>query len=434
MPKALLVSVGGSPAPLIHSLNTQRPDYVIYFSSRDTRRVVRESIEPALSFRPLDHEMIVTPDEQDLLSSVAALRAGLPAILQLWGLDYADLVGDYTGGTKTMSAALVLALTGKGCRYSYVGGLERDKAGLGVVIDGKEQILRLKNPWDVLALDDLKELRVLFGRCRFRAVRDLAERTARRAEVNRTFFQALESLAEGYYQWDNFQYRAAHPALAKGLGLLRPFADGHRQPGLTAFLEEATASLTRLELLKIDAAQFKSNPSRKDLEQVRGGDGSAIIVDVLANAVRRAEIEYKFDDAVARLYSAIEKMAKVRLKLAHGLDNSHIDLDKLTDPVLREELAAGRLESAEKKIQLPLHRSFELLARLSDPLGQAYLQAEPELRQVLSIRNNSLLAHGFDPVTEGTYRNLLGIALRFAEVDAEKLPRFPSLDKVEDFF
>lgn len=71
--QVLLISVGGSSQPVIHSLNSQQPDYVIYFASRTSRSVIRQEIEPALNFKPADHDIIVTPDEQNLVHLCATI-------------------------------------------------------------------------------------------------------------------------------------------------------------------------------------------------------------------------------------------------------------------------------------------------------------------------------------------------------------------------
>lgn len=425
--QVLLISVGGSSAPVIHSLNSQQPDYVIYFASRTSRSVIRQEIEPSLRFSPVDHDIIVTPDEQNLVVSVSALLNRLPELLGNWGLDFDAVTGDYTGGTKTMSSALVLALSGKGSPYSYVGGTARDKDGLGVVIDGREQMLHLENPWDILAVEALRDIRLMFNRCRFRVVQELAERTAGRVEINRSFFQALQHIAEGFYYWDTFQYRPAFGSLRQGAGLLRPFVDGHPSTELKLFYHQVADSLTQLEKIQKDVALFKSNPSRKDRELSQNADGNAIISDLMANAIRRADIEFKYDDAVARLYSAIEKIAKARLQVGHNLDNSDLDLEKLPKE-LRSQFKTDYIPQSEGKIQLPLHRSFSLLADLDDPIGLAYLDKEGALLKVLSVRNGSLLAHGFDPVSGETYNKLLFIALDFAQLAKEDLPQFPNLN------
>ncbi|MGE4492689.1 MAG: TIGR02710 family CRISPR-associated CARF protein [Syntrophotalea sp.] len=428
-PRVMIASVGGSPQPVIYSLNQICPDYVIYFTSRASRRMVRNEIEPALEFRPRDHDIITTPNEEDLECSVAELLRELSRLLELWDLSFHDLLGDYTGGTKTMSAALVLVLAEKGGRFSYVGGAGRTKDGLGVVIDGQEKALYLENPWDVLAIGACRDAELLFNRCRFLAVRDLAAENSRRTERHRPFFEALQHISEGYYSWDNFHYKQALDQLKRGASLLRGYASGSPQAGVKQFQQDVSKNLDLIENIQAEAGSLtKSNPGKKDLKPRELADRPPyLVLDLVANAVRRAEMEYKFDDAVARLYSAIEKMAKRQLKVVHDLDNSDLDLEAVPQSI-RVELGECTNPREDGKIQVPLHKSFALLRALNDPLGESYQRREAELHKVLTIRNNSLLAHGFQPVRKETYQMLLGIALEFLDLRIEDLPRFPVLD------
>ena len=425
--KALIVSVGGSPAPVIFSLNRNRPEYVIYFTSRGSRKEVREKIEPELEFKPRDHEILVTPDEQNLEASVAELLREIPRLLDLWGLSFSDLVGDYTGGTKSMSAALVLALAERGCPYSYVGGKSRSKDGLGVVQDGHESMLFHINPWDALAVGPCRDAQLLFNRCRFMSVRDLAARTAARTDRHRPFFEALQHLAEGYYDWDNFNHARALQLLKRGESQLRSYAAASPQTGVRRFHEAVAANLPLLEGITQELGRLvKSNPGKKDKAEPVG-DTSLLVMDLIANAIRRAEIEFKYDDAVTRLYSAVEKLAKHRLLVAYGINNSSVDLAKVPE-ALHGELESCANDREGGKIQIPLHKSYELLSALGDPLGTTYMVQAEELRKVLGVRNMSLLAHGFTPVSEETYRKLLAIALDFLGLTVEELPRLPNLD------
>ena len=56
-----------------------------------------------------------------------------------------------------MSVALALATIDKSCCYSYVGGNERSKGGVGIVVDGKESMYFLDNPWNNIALQKGKK-------------------------------------------------------------------------------------------------------------------------------------------------------------------------------------------------------------------------------------------------------------------------------------
>lgn len=425
-PSAMLVSVGGSPRPIIYSLNRQQPPFIIYFASCESRRLVREEIEPALEFRPQDHQIIVTPDGQDLVASVAQLLEEVPELLRQWEISFDQLRADYTGGTKTMSAAVVLALSGHGSRFSYVGGVERDKAGLGVVLDGREQMLYVQNPWDVLAVESLREIELLFNRCRFASVVERAQEAARATEEKRPLFEALVHAGHAYGLWDGFYYQKALNMMKRAESAFRPLAACSARAKLREFHEALRRDMERLEqLCALSDSLLKSTAPRRDgLDQA--ADGRELVLDLLANAVRRAEIEHKYDDAVARLYSVIEKIAKLRLKTAWNLDNSAIDPASI--PAEAQAVLEGVSKDEQGRMALPLRKSYELLVRLDDAVGRRYEGCAEQLGKILTIRNMSLLAHGWQPISEDTYRKMLNLALTFCDVDHSELPSFPVMN------
>ena len=136
-PGILICTVGGSPAPVIHGIRSHRPEHVLFVCSRASVPSVKEQILPALDFLP-EWNILPLPNEQDLLSCVMEIRACITAFLDARHLP-ADtaLLGDFTGGTKVMSAALVMALMERNVQFTYTGGGQRSKDGLGVVRDGE---------------------------------------------------------------------------------------------------------------------------------------------------------------------------------------------------------------------------------------------------------------------------------------------------------
>lgn len=429
MPSAMVVSVGGSPAPLIHSLNEQQPDYVIYFASKDSRKIIRTEIEPNLIFQPNDCEVITTPDPNDLVLGVHKILKDLPEAMKIFDLQPGDLVADYTGGTKTMSAAVVLALSRMMVkRFSYIGGSKRDKHGLGVVINGHEQALYVENPWDVLAVRDLAEVEKMFNTCRFASAREAASAAAERMDSRKSLFNALTDVSEGCRLMDDFRFKEAAPLLGKAQSVLSNMAEYDRQPSVSRFTDDLKRTRDHLTLIRTDekalAHRRSGNKSEKTIDK---SIGSAYLTEILGNAVRRAEAAQRYDDAVARLYSAIEKMAKIRLLVGHGIDNSNLDLAVIPDAELRAE-AERSYRDNQGRLKLPLYKSYCLLSALGDDLGGRFQEREADLRKVLDIRNSSLLAHGFKPVREETYERMLGIALFFFNLAKKDLPMFPRMD------
>ena len=425
MKKVLLVSVGGSPAPIIHSINVQKPDYLILYASAGSRITAVEQVLPALDIPIKDREFIMTPDEQDLEKSVAAILTRVPEILKVWGVTYDDLAADYTGGTKTMSASVVLALSRHIDTFTYIGGTERNKQGLGVVIDGREQMLYLKNPWNVLAVNSLNDIELLFNRCRYIPAADLAAEAIRKSPARKQLFEGVRAAALAFNLWDSFHYDRARSELKRCESLFRSLAAETAKESVRQFYSDIEASLPILESICIEQdAIIKSSPKSGNKPIV---DGTAILRDLIANAIRRGEVEHKHDDAVARLYSAIEKMAKLKLKIAHGIDNSDVDVAMIPEPFRGEIVFACQNEREGGIVQLPLHKSYQLLEALGDSLGIAYKNSSDDLKKVLTIRNKSLLAHGYEPVKPETYEKMLAIAMSFLGVEKTTLPSFPRM-------
>lgn len=131
--RVLLMTVGGSPEPLRHSLAHSRPEGVVFVASTATLPIVQDLVGrlPAGTW----HETVFVRHHEDLLACLEASRAALALVLDRHANPH-ELLVDFTGGTKAMSAAVVLATHATGCGYAYVGGDARTKDGVGIVLDG----------------------------------------------------------------------------------------------------------------------------------------------------------------------------------------------------------------------------------------------------------------------------------------------------------
>lgn len=401
MPKVLLISVGGTPEAVVHSLGQHRPEYVIFFASRQSEGQV-SGILKELDFQP-KFRQIVTPSAEDLEVCFEVLWRRLPEVLEEFGASGEDLVVDYTGGTKTMSAAVVLATVQLGARYSYVGGVERDKGGLGVVIGGKERMLYLANPWDKLAVAEEGRIALYFNSARYSSALEVVkELKGKVTEGRRPFYELLEDLIAGYDLWDKFKHKSALPLLNKGLDRLRAYVAGDRKMGWL--------------LEKVDENARFLREVQKDEE--------LLVPDLLANAKRRAELEGKYDDGVARLYRALEMAMQVRLK-RYGIDPSRAEPGDIPEG-LREEFVR-RYSREDGRLKLGLEAGYEVLEALGDELGRRFSEGRRRLRSWTNRRNESILAHGKRPVSEEDFKGFYEFSLEFLGIDEGKLPSFPEL-------
>lgn len=317
-----------------------------------------------------------------------------------------------------MSAALVLATIHEPVRYSYVGGMVRTKEGLGVVLDGSEAVVMAPNPWDVLALDLRRWIAHQFNHTSFAEATRTADRAAVRvSERWRPFYLALKDLCTAYDRWQNFDYPGAEHRLKAAYAKLNQYVQTAGMATYQAFLEKIKDDLDRLRGLSTTFCALQS-AAKADPEGVR-----SLIVDLVVHAERTCRLAARPDDGVARLYSALEKLAKSALA-AYGIDNSAARPEQIPE-LLREEFLARYRDPTTGRLQFGLEASYRLLAALGDPLGARYQARHSELRKVLDIRNNSLLVHGWRPVDEKIFDTLFAITLDFLGIGQEELPVLP---------
>jgi CRISPR-associated protein (TIGR02710 family) len=318
--------------------------------------------------------VVENPDEFPECYRVAAM-----AIRSAAG-DEVELMADYTGGTKTMSVALAAAaLDHQVPLYLTTGNRENL-----IKVERGEMSERV-NVVPVLAQRVLERtLPELLRRYQFPAA--LAEIQGQLSSLYlppdlKRHLRTLADLCRGLEAWDRFDHRTA-------LQFLQGFTRYEALRPLVQFLQRVVSSRAKMD------PEFSALGGRC-------GHGYEIVEDLLLNAQRRASQE-RYDDAVGRLYRAIELLVQVRLKLHYDQKTGELDTEKL--PVALRSQYEG-MRNDQGKVQLALERSYELLAALDgDPLGQLYSERRNSIRNALKARNHSLFAHGFTPVDATSYQ------------------------------
>ncbi len=413
----LVCTVGGTPAPIAAAIKGCSPDRVLFMTSPQTQHEVQDQILPLLakegmSFSPAHYETITLPDAQDFIGCVERMR-GIEPDVRKWlsrGPDFRVVV-DFTGGTKCMSAALALAARRWPCLCSYVGGTERNKGGVGVVVDGKESLYHMQNPWDALGYQTAEESIALFNKRDYQATIDIVaaglpnvESPKMKSELN-----SLKLLAEGYLSWDLFDHAKAEQKLKqveKNINNLCQLA-GDRQQDLKLLIEK-----------HLDFLRKFGSPEW----------GRHTIVDLCANA-RRCGDRGRYDDGVARIYRAIEAIAQLRLRDHHNIDTAKTPLDRVPDPLHSKWKSRVR----DGLLRLSLQDDYQLLESLGDELAQRFrdLSLSGE-KSLLETRNQSILAHGFTPVSQEVFDGLYRKVSDLARISDGDLPQFPTLGQPVD--
>jgi hypothetical protein len=385
MKSFLLLTVGGSPQPLITSIRSNQPEFVWFICSGDGPKTKGSYVEAVGS--GLVCRSCVKIDHPDL--PCIATQAGVPAgqfdHIRISNFDNlndcylcclklierlhsespdAKLIIDYTGGTKSMTAGLAAAALDDGrCDIVLVTGARQD---LRAVTD-QTQFVRPVQVWDAQVKRTLKQVEAMLCRFDYTGAARLLDDTSRRYASDSTV-QTIQSwllACRAFEAWDRFDHTTAR-------ALLQP--DKPHWKNYLGFLA-----------MLLDGK----------------GHGWELVEDLLLNAQRRAA-QQRFDDAVGRLYRALELTAQVWLAKRHGVVTGHVDLERVPRSI-RDELAAKPRSGGVLKIGLV--ESWSVAAAFDgDPLGVLFTPAKTRLLSFLNARNESLFAHGIRPVSEADYQ------------------------------
>ena len=410
----LICTVGGTPEPVVAAVRHWKPARVLLVHSIDTKPSAESvSKEPGL-LQPGAWDTVELHDAQDFGDCVRMMR-GLDQQIGAWrrkGPEY-DVIVDFTGGTKCMSAALSLVSRRWPCAFSYVGGTERTKGGTGIVVSGKEQTLVTQNPWNALGYQAIEDACLLFDQHAFLPAAKLLDETRKAADDDavKRRLSTFHQLCEGYGLWDRFQHKDAVQRIAnvlKNATDLQAVLGSSRSEPVVRIIKQHHQALQTL------VAQPRSR---------------AMIADLMSNA-RRRKHEGRYDDGVARLYRAIESFAQLALAERYEIPST----DDVALERFPESLRARWESRAENgKLLLGLRDAYVLLDELGDSAGKSFkdLGLHDPQRSPLTARNQSILAHGFQPVGHNVFDQLWSAAATLGDFTEAELPTFPRLAEPE---
>jgi len=408
---ALIISVGGSKEPLVCSIQRRSPDCVCFLASQESVDLIGEIKQEASCAVP-DHKVLVD-DAEDLshcyekaLECFDWVEQNLPGCAKM---------ADVTGGTKAMTAALAIAVVARGGSFSYVGGERRDRRGLGTVETGTERLRESVNPWELFAVEEQRKIARSFNSFQYAAAQQAVEAILpRMRDPDRALLEPVGDAAKGYLEWDRFNHSAAVKHLKdadrKLTERLRT-APGRAHQQFAAFHQQLSRTLANLDALRGATRDFKKMDP-------------LIAADLLANAQRRME-EARYDDATARLYRALELLGQCAFEKRFGASTGDAPLERLPER-LRPEYER-KYRSEEGKLELPLYATFGALKEAGVEIGRRFSEDLEAVKKVLSGRNNSILAHGFQPISQHAADSFMQILKRYLPEDAA-LVEFPRLN------
>ena len=385
----LLCTVGGSHEPILKAIESTSPGYVCFFcTGRDPETGKTGSLQqvtgrgnvikaafrdekPTLPNIPtqagLDTDRFEVQEvpADDLDGACLAMRKAIAALAER----YPDVrfVADYTGGTKTMTAALVCAV------------LERDDVDLQIVSGARPDLVHVQPGTEQAMQASVARLRLhramapYLGAWRRHAYHEAADGldgikiAANAPDRGRLGF--AQALSRALALWDDFDHAGALGRIETYAGRIRPC-----YPEM----------LGTLRLLA-----HKDNPRNEP----------ARLFDLWRNAERRAA-QGRFDDAVARVYRLIEWTAQWQLRIKLGVETADVPPERLP-------AGADARPDRDGRIKVGLRVGWQIVKEhLPGPGRDLIVDHGAELRNLLDIRNQSILAHGFRPVQKPEWERM----------------------------
>lgn len=304
--------------------------------------------------------LIVEADDPDSIH--ASVRAKIGELRRLHS--GAKFVVDYTGGTKSMTASLMLA------------ALEHSDIELQLVVGQRQDLERVTDGTEV----------------------------PMRANVDRIRFQSNWQVA--MMPWRQFGYAQSVNSLE---AMAHPTANDLRQ----VYLDSLTASRAFAAWDRFDHAEaarlLKSQSSRFAgyLQTVAalasddcGRTEAARLLDMKLNMLRRAENGW-YDDAVSRGYRLIEWTAQWLLRRDANIDASNVPSDSVPEDMRVFPDQSG-------VIKVGLRDAWQLLAVHGNERTKTFaLEHIKRMLTIMNIRNDSILAHGFKPISDTEWQSLI---------------------------
>lgn len=375
----LACTVGGSHQPIVTAIKALEPKRVVFFctgpdpvTGKPGSRSQVEGKGLVIKANPQDErptlpaipvqcgltegqwEVVEVPAD-DLDEAYTIMRRTLARLAD----ESEQLIADYTGGTKTMTAALVLA------------ALDDGRAELQSVTGARADLVRVRDGYQVAVpatverirfLHDVKPALTAWQRFAWdEAARSLEALGAPRNASLRAQWQRARDVSRAFAAWDRFDHTGA-------LEILKAYENVIAQALLAHY------------------------PALKRLADPNHTANTALRVwDLWLNARRRAQ-DGRYDDAVARIYRLLEWTAQWQLESKKGWRTAD-----LTKEVAE---AAGIAPNRDGLYQAGLYAAWQLAAEhCGGSLAEFFARERHAMLDRLRQRNDSILAHGSVPVS-----------------------------------
>ncbi len=384
MTTILICTVGGSHQPIITAITAEKPAYVYFIcTDRDLATntpgsnlqitgigncIKAKFTDEAPNLPNIPSQTGLTPEQytvcitssDDLDQIYRDCNHAIKAAIKQF--PDAKIIADYTGGTKSMCAGLVMAaMEYEDIELQLITG---SRHNLVAVQDG-DQYRMFANTRGIQFERLIAPYRQAWTRYAYSEAEDGLNQTAVPQDNDlRAQYTRFRDLSRAFAEWDNFNHQGALVLLQRYASILPADLRGYF---------DAAKRLNNDDLILREAAQ---------------------LLDLYRNAQRRAA-QGRYDDAISRVYRLIEWTAQWILKTQCNIYTAEVkEADIPEGLTLSKHHESGHYQAG-------LFAAWQLVRHKTKEKGAAatfITEQENNLRNHIKVRNLSILAHGFEPV------------------------------------
>lgn len=446
----LILSVGTSYEPLVLNISLLKPRKILFLYTKETETILNKIV----NYLKLE----VTDYDKSLVDSTDSLTVyqKIKQVYIAWDKPEKVYI-DFTGGTKTMSAAAALAGSLINVQLVYVG-TETYLTDFRKPEPGSEELFYIDNPIEVFGDIELEKIFALIDRHNYAGAAEKLNKLKENIPdpLNRQQINFVYLLVKIYEHWDALEFQPACELMEELLKELKRDYRVHKKILMMDFQSILSKQYKVLcQLNKIP--ELIRNKNQKSILS-----NKSIIISLMftmyENALRR-EKEEKYDMATLLFYRLLEMIEQRRL-ITYGIYISHPEYEKVDYThaapeyqsleaqdqflLLKEknrEYKKALFTKADKDYlpaPIALLDGYLLLAALGDTIllskDGSPLNMLKKIRSMVSLRNNSIFAHGLGPVGEhdfGKFRDFVKeLFQNFCEIEEIN---FRNYDKIFSF-
>lgn len=415
----LILSVGTSYEPIVLNIALLKPIKILFLYTEESEKILNKIV----GFLKLD----VTAYQKCQVEATDSLTIyqEIKRAYISWGRPSKVYI-DFTGGTKTMSAAAALAGSLINVQLVYVG-TEQYLTDFRKPRPGSERLFYIDNPIEVFGDLELEKVFVLIERHNYAGAAEKLEKLKENIPdpLNRQQLNFVYLLVKVYEHWDALEFENANKMMEQLLNELRRDFRVHKKILMMDFQENLDSQLRILKCLDRIPQMIREKRQKEILNNK--AVMAALMFTLYENAMRRQKQE-KYDMATLLLYRLLEMIEQKRLMkyqvYVSRPDYSQVDFRMASDDyaglTFQEQIRKLKEKNCELKKELfhgmerdylpnpiSLLDGYVLLAALGDKISvgkdNKIINQLKRIRAMVSLRNNSIFAHGLGPVGEGDY-------------------------------